>query len=87
VLGVVAALLKADRKDLSCANLNMARRTLRAETMRTLWDTIHISSRNAASLQGGYGEYKELLQRTLKGEGAKYIRYVDHLRSGTKQDV
>jgi hypothetical protein len=62
----------------------MASRTLRAETMRTLWDTILLPSRNDAPFYGSYEEYKEFLQRMLEGEGAKHIRYVDHLRIWNK---
>jgi hypothetical protein len=69
-------LLKADRKDLSCANLNMATRTLRTETMPTLWETISISSLQAWRFRNDYEGYKAFLRRMMNAKGAKYVRYV-----------
>jgi hypothetical protein len=76
VLGIVALFLKADGQDLSCANLNMASRTLRAETMRTLWDVIVMPRLHGSRFRGNDAEYKAFLQRTLESQGAKYTRYV-----------
>lgn len=77
VLGIVAEFLKADHQDLSCANLNMASRSLRTQTMRTLWDTLFLPRFLEERSHNSLDEYKPFLHRTLSAPGAKYIRYVN----------
>lgn len=80
VLGIVALFLKLDGQDLTCANLNMACRASRAETMRTLWGIISFPKMHGSRFLGNYDEYKEFLQRVVKAPGAKYTRHVESYR-------
>lgn len=84
VLGIVATYLKVDGQDLTCANLNMASRTLRAETMGTLWETISLPRLYRSPFRGNCEAYKEYLQRMLNRPGAiRYTRYVETYRSSS----
>jgi hypothetical protein len=75
VLGIVAAYLKIEGQDLSCANLNMASRTLRTETLGTLWETISLPRLYRSPFSGNCEAYKEYLQRMLNRPGAiKYTK-------------
>lgn len=76
MLGVVASSLKLDGQDLPCAKLNMASRALRAETLRTLWDTVLIP-RFSGDDPSAYHAHEQFLQRLMNAKGAKFNRYVD----------
>jgi hypothetical protein len=79
VLGIVASFLKADGQDLTCANLNMASRTLRAETMQTLWGTVTFPRVHDPQYRRSWDGYEAVFRRTVNAQGAKYIRYVQIL--------
>lgn len=81
VLGVIASFQKIYGQDLSSANLNMASRTLREETLSTLWGTVSVPRLENPlehPLEGlhSQGTYQAFLRRLMNAQGAKHIRYV-----------